>query len=243
MANTVKMRGMAYKRVLLKLSGEQLSGREGGIDPQFVAWLAEEIKKATETGVEMVIIVGGGNFLRGAAVAGDGLERATADYMGMLATVMNGLALMDMLEHHGQPTRLQTNIQINQVAEPFIRRRAIRHLEKKRVVIVAGGLGKPYLTTDTAAASVALELDCEVILKATKVDGIYDKDPARFEDAVKFDALSFQEAVENPEVQVMDKAALGLAMEQQKPLLVFDLHKDGNILRAVSGEPIGTRVG
>ncbi len=234
---------MAYKRVLLKLSGEQLAGREGGIDPEFVAWLAAEIKKATETGVEMAIVVGGGNFLRGANMAGDGIERPTADYMGMLATVMNGLALMDMLEHHGQPTRLQTNIHINQVAEPFIRRRAVRHLEKKRVIIVAGGLGKPYLTTDTAAASVALELDCEVILKATKVDGIYDRDPAHHHDARKFDTLSYQEAVENPEVKVMDKAALGLAMEQKIPLIVFDLHSDGNILRAVSGEPIGTRVG
>src|SRR5690606_12033410 len=234
---------MAYKRVLLKLSGEQLAGREGGIDPDFVAWLANEIKKATETGVEMAIVVGGGNFLRGATIAGEGLERATADYMGMLATVMNGLALMDMLEHHHQPARLQTNIQINQVAEPFIRRRAIRHLEKKRVVIVAGGLGKPYLTTDTAAASVALELDCDVIMKATKVDGIYDKDPATNVDAHKYENLSYQEAVENPHIKVMDKAALGLAMEQSKPLLVFDLHQDGNILRAVSGEPIGTRVG
>lgn len=233
---------MAYKRVLLKLSGEQLAGREGGIDPDFVAWLASEIKKATETGVEMAIVVGGGNFLRGATIAGDGLERPTADYMGMLATMMNGLALMDMLEHHGQPTRVQTNIHAAQVAEPFIRRRAIRHLEKKRVVIVVGGLGKPYLTTDTAAASVALELDCDVILKATKVDGIYDKNPVDNPDAVKYESLSFQEAVENPNITVMDKAALGLAMEQNKPLIVFDLHQDGNILRAVSGESIGTRV-
>lgn len=233
---------MAYKRVLLKLSGEQLAGREGGIDPDFVAWLAGEIKKATETGVEMAIVVGGGNFLRGATIAGEGLERPTADYMGMLATIMNGLALMDMLEHYGQPTRLQTNIQINQVAEPFIRRRAVRHLEKKRIVIVAGGLGKPYLTTDTAAASVALELDCDVILKATKVDGIYDKNPVNNPDAVKYDHLSFQEAVENPNITVMDKAALGLAMEQKKPLIVFNLHEDGNILRAVIGEPIGTKV-
>jgi uridylate kinase len=234
---------MSYKRVLLKLSGEQLAGREGGIDPHFVAWLSGEIKKATETGVEMAIVVGGGNFLRGATIAGEGLERPTADYMGMLATVMNGLALMDMLEHHGQPTRLQTNIRVDQVAEPFIRRRAIRHLEKKRVVIIAGGLGKPYLTTDTTAASVALELDCEVILKATKVDGIYNKDPAKHENAERFDTLSYQEAIENPNIQVMDKAAIGLAMEQKKPLLVFDLHQDGNILKAVSGEPIGTKVG
>lgn len=233
---------MAYKRVLLKLSGEQLAGREGGIDPDFVAWLAGEIKKATETGVEMAIVVGGGNWLRGATFAKEGIERATADYMGMLATVMNGMALVDSLEHFGQPCRLQTNIHINQVAEPFIRRKAIRHLEKKRVVIVAGGLGKPYLTTDTAAASVALELDCDVILKATKVDGIYDRDPSVHPDARKFDTLSYQEAVRNPEVKIMDKAALGLAMEQKIPLIVFDLHKDNNILRAVSGESLGTLV-
>lgn len=233
---------MAYKRVLLKLSGEQLAGREGGIDPDFVAWLAAEIKKATETGVEMVIVVGGGNWLRGATFAKEGIERATADYMGMLATVMNGMALVDSLEHFGQPCRLQTNIHINQVAEPFIRRKAIRHLEKKRVVIVAGGLGKPYLTTDTAAASVALELDCDVILKATKVDGIYDKDPAQYDDANKFEALDYQEAVRNPGIKVMDKAALGLAMEQNIPLIVFDLHKDDNILRVVKGDLIGTKV-
>lgn len=224
------------------MSGEQLAGREGGIDPDFVAWLAAEIKKATETGVEMAIVVGGGNWLRGATFAKEGIERTTADYMGMLATVMNGMALVDSLEHFGQPCRLQTNVHINQVAEPFIRRKAIRHLEKKRVVIVAGGLGKPYLTTDTAAASVALELDCDVILKATKVDGIYDRDPATHDDAQKFDTLSYQEAVRNPEVKIMDKAALGLAMEQKIPLIVFNLHQDNNILRAVTGEPIGTRV-
>lgn len=232
-----------YKRVLLKISGEQLAGTEGGIDPNFVAWLAGEIKKATDTGVEMAIVVGGGNFLRGATVAGHGLERATADYMGMLATIMNGLALMDMLEHHGQSARLQTNLTINAVAEPFIRRRAIRHMEKGRVVIVAGGLGKPYLTTDTTAANIALELDCDVILKATKVDGVYDSDPAKNPEAKRYEKLSFREAVTNPEIKVMDKAALGLAMEQKKPLIVFDLHKDGNILRAVSGEQIGTFIG
>lgn len=232
-----------YKRVLLKLSGEQLAGADGsGINPEFVGWLAGEIKKVTEAGIQVAIVVGGGNFLRGASFAGHGIERATADYMGMLATLMNGLALMDMVEHHGQPTRLQSNIQINEVAEPFIRRRAIRHLEKGRVIIVAGGLGKPYLTTDTAAASVALELDCEVILKATKVDGIYDKDPAKHDDATKLDSVSFQHSVENGAIKVMDKAALGLAMEQKMPVIVFDLAKDGNILKAAKGEPIGTKV-
>lgn len=232
-----------YKRVLLKISGEQLAGSDGsGINPEFVGWLAGEIKKVTEAGVQVVIVVGGGNFLRGANFAGHGIERATADYMGMLATLMNGLALMDMLEHHGQPTRLQSNIQINEVAEPFIRRKAIRHLEKGRVVVIAGGLGKPYLTTDTTAASVALELDCEVILKSTKVDGIYDKDPAKFDDAKKLGDVSYQEAVANSAIKVMDKAALGLAMEQHMPVVVFDLATDGNILRAASGEQVGTKV-
>ncbi len=231
-----------YKRVLLKLSGEQLAGADGsGINPEFVGWLAAEIKKVTEAGIQVAIVVGGGNFLRGASFAGHGIERSTADYMGMLATIMNGLALMDMVEHHGQPARLQSNIQINEIAEPFIRRRAIRHMEKGRVVIVAGGLGKPYLTSDTAAASVALELDCEVILKATKVDGIYDKDPAKHDDAVKLDTVSFQESVENGAIKVMDKAALGLAMEQGMPVIVFDL-KPGNILKAAHGEPVGTKV-
>lgn len=232
-----------YTRVLLKISGEQLSGKDGfGINAEFVGWLAAEIKKITEAGVQVVIVPGGGNFLRGATLAGNGIERPTADYMGMLATVMNGLALMDMLEHHGQPTRLQTNLRINQVAEPFIRRKAVRHLEKGRVVIIAGGLGKPYLTTDTTAASVALELDCEVILKATKVDGVYDKDPKKFDDAKKYDVVSFQEAVENGAIKVMDKAALGLAMEQKMPVIVFELEKDGNLLKAASGEAIGTKL-
>lgn len=234
---------MSYKRILLKLSGEQLAGGEGsGIDPEFVGWLAGEIKKVTQAGIQVAIVVGGGNFLRGATFAGDGIDRATADYMGMLATVMNGLALKDMLESNGQPTRVQTNVHMNQVAEQFIRLRATRHLEKGRVVIVAGGLGKPYLTTDTAAASVALELGCDVILKATKVDGIYDKDPSKFNDAVKLDEVSFQEAVEKDSIKVMDKAALGLAMEQNMPVIVFELNKDSSILRAASGETVGTKV-
>lgn len=232
-----------YKRVLLKISGEQLAGSDGsGINPEFVGWLAGEIKKVTEAGIQTVIVVGGGNFLRGAQFAGHGIERANADYMGMLATIMNGLAVMDMIEHHGQPARLQSNIQINEVAEPFIRRKAIRHMEKGRVVIIAGGLGKPYVTTDTAAVSVALELDCDVILKATKVDGIYTKDPAKHDDAEKLDAVSFQESVQNGAIKVMDKAALGMAMEQNMPVIVFDLATDGNILRAASGEQIGTKV-
>lgn len=234
---------MSYKRVLLKLSGEQLAGDDtAGINPKFVGWLAGEIKKVTEAGIQVVIVIGGGNFLRGASFAGHGIDRATADYMGMLATVMNGLALKDMLEYSGQPTRIQTNVHMNQVAEQFIRLRAIRHLEKGRVVVVAGGLGKPYFTTDTTSASVALELNCDVILKATKVDGIYDKDPAKHKDAVKFDAVSFRQSIEDDNIMVMDKAALGLAMEQNMPVVVFELAKDGNILRAAMGEAIGTKV-
>lgn len=233
---------MSYQRILLKISGEQLAGGEGeGIDPKFVGWLAGEIKKVTEKGIQVAIVVGGGNFVRGAQVAGNGIERPTADYMGMLATIMNGLALMDMLETHGQPTRLQTNLQMHQVAEPFIRRKAMRHMEKNRIVIVAGGLGKPYLTTDTTAASVALELGCDVILKATKVDGIFDKDPAKYPDAIKLDSMTFQEAVEGRDIKVMDKAALGLAMEQEKPIIVFGL-TDDSILKAATGEKIGTIV-
>jgi uridylate kinase len=234
---------MKYKRVLLKISGEQLAGEQDfGIDLKVISKLADEITDVVKQKVQIAIVVGGGNFLRGADFAGHGVERATADYMGMLATVMNGLALMDLLEHHGVQARLQTNIQMNQVAEPFIRRRAIRHMEKGRVVVVAGGLGKPYLTTDTAAASVALELGCDLMLKATKVDGIYNKDPNKHDDATKLDNVSFQHAMENGAIKVMDKAALGLAMEQELPIVVFDMQKTGNILKAVSGQPVGTKV-
>ena len=234
---------MKYSRILLKISGEQLAGGDSsGINPEFLGWLAHEIKKVTEAGIQVVIVVGGGNFLRGATFAGHGIDRVTADYMGMLATVMNGLALKDVLEYNGQPTRIQTNVHMNQVAEQFVRLRAIRHLEKGRVVIVTGGLGKPFLTTDTTSASVALELNCDVILKATKVDGIYNKDPAKYADAVKFETVTFKESVENENILVMDKAALGLAMEQNMPVIVFELAKDGNILRAANGESIGTKV-
>lgn len=232
-----------YKRILLKLSGEQLAGTlDHGIDPAFVKWLAAEIKKAVDNGTQMAIVVGGGNWVRGAAYASHGIERASADYMGMLATVMNGLALMDMLEHHGTPVRLQSNLRIEQVAEPFIRRKAIRHMEKGRVVIIAGGTGKPYVTTDTAAVNAALELGCEVVLKATKVDGIYDKDPVKFPDAVKQTELTHQAALENPAVKIMDKAALGMAADASLPIIVFKLEEDA-ISHVASGTPVGTRVG
>lgn len=232
-----------YKRILLKLSGEQLAGtQDHGIDPSFVEWLAAEIKKAVDGGTQVAIVVGGGNWVRGANYAAHGIERATADYMGMLATVMNGLALMDMCEHHGTPVRLQSNVRIEQVAEPFIRRRAIRHMEKGRVVIIAGGTGKPYVTTDTAAVNAALELGCEAVLKATKVDGIYDKDPAKHPDAIKHAGLSHQQALESPTVKIMDKAALGMAADANMPIIVFKLEKDA-IAKVASGDSVGTRVG
>lgn len=241
--NLVTMQGNRYKRVLLKLSGEQLAGEQGhGIDPRFVKLLSDEIKKVVEAGTEVAVVVGGGNWLRGANYANHGIDRATADYMGMLATLMNGLALMDMLEADGCVARLQTNIQAPQTAEPFNRRRAIRHLEKGRVVIIAGGTGKPYVTTDTASVNAALELDCEVVLKGTKVDGVYTKDPAMHSDARRLGNISHQDALENPDVKVMDKAAIGLAMEQKMPIIVFDLYQPDNLLKVIRGEQVGTSV-
>ncbi len=235
---------MAYKRVLLKLSGEQLAGDyDSGIDPALGAWIADEVKKARDAGTEVVIMVGGGNFARGAQLAGHGIRRVTADHIGMLGTMMNGLALTDIFENKGITTRCLSSIFAEQVAEPFVHRLANKHLEKGRVVIVAGGIGRPYLTTDTAAISLGLELECDVVLKATKVDGVFDKDPAQNHDAVKYDSLSHDEAVQNPQIKVMDKAALGLAAEQNMPVIIFNLKEPESLLRVVSGEPVGTRVG
>jgi len=235
---------MAYKRVLLKLSGEQLSGKfEGGIDPELASWLAHEVKAAASEGTQIVIMVGGGNFVRGAQIAGHGIKRVTGDHMGMLGTMINALALTDIFEHNGIATRCLSNIFAEQVAEPFVHRLANKHLENGRVVIAAGGTGRPYLTTDTAAVVLALELDCEIVLKATKVDGIYDKDPAKHKDAKKFEALSFQQSVEDNDIRVMDKAALGLAMEHKMPIIVFDAMKHLNIERAAKGQVVGTRIG
>lgn len=231
-----------YKRILLKLSGEQLAGNlDHGIDPEFVSWLAKEIKNASGTGTQIAIVVGGGNWLRGATYATHGIDRTTADYMGMLATVTNGLALMDMLEHQGLTVRLQSNIRLDQVAEPFIRREAIRHMEKGRVVIIAGGTGKPYITTDTAAVSAALELGCDAVLKATKVDGIYDKDPMKHPDAVKQETMTHQQALATPSVKVMDRAALGMAADGNMSIVIFKLDKN-TITDVVSGKPSGTLV-
>jgi len=198
--------------------------------------------KATAQGTQVVIIVGSGNFIRGAEIAGGDIKRVTADHMGMLTTLVNALALTDVFEAHDIPTRCLSNIYAEQVAEPFVHRLAEKHLEKGRVVIVGGGIGRPYLTTDTGAVVLALEMDCEVVLKATKVDGIYDKDPAKYQDAIKFDSLDFHQAVENDAIKVMDKAALGLAMEHGMPIIVFDVETEGNVAKAASGETVGTKV-
>lgn len=233
-----------YKRVLLKLSGEQLAGKfEGGIDPERGQWLAQEIKKVVDNNTQVIVMIGGGNIIRGAQIAGHGIRRVTADHMGMLATMINALALTDIFESQGIRTRCLSSIFAEQVAEPFIHRLAEKHLEKGRVVIAAGGIGRPYLTTDTAAVSLALELDCNVVLKATKVDGVYDKDPAKHEDAVKLDKVSYQQAVGDNDIKVMDKAAMGLAMEHELSIVVFDAMQPDNILKAASGQTAGTTIG
>jgi len=235
---------MTYRRVLLKLSGEQLAGKfEGGIDPDFAGWLAGEIRSVVGSGVQVVIMVGGGNFVRGAQISGHGIQRVTADHMGMLATMINALALTDIFEDKGLETRCLSNIFAEQVAENFIHRLANKHLQKGRVVIVAGGSGRPYLTTDTAAVEIALELGCDVVLKATKVNGVYDKDPEHHHDAVLIDKLSHQQAVEDNNIKVMDKAALGLAMEHNLPIIIFDALSPGNILKSIQGKNIGTAIG
>ncbi len=235
--------GKQYKRILLKLSGEQLAGRfESGIDPELSGWLAREVKKVADTGTEVVIMVGGGNFLRGAQIAGHGIKRVTGDHMGMLATMVNALALTDIFEANDVKTRCLSSIFAEQVAEPFVHRLANKHLENGRVVIVAGGSGRPYVTTDTAALILALELDCEVVLKATKVDGVYDKDPAKHSDAKRHKNISLQHAVEDDQIKVMDKAAIGMALEHKMPIIIFDAMKEGNILRVAEGQVVGTTI-
>jgi uridylate kinase len=230
-----------YKRVLLKLSGEQLQGKyDGGFDAERAAWIAEEIKKVKNA--QVVVMIGGGNYARGAQLAGGGVGRVTADNIGMLATVMNALALADVFNSKGLTSQVLTNVQADQVADQFTHRRALSHLAKGRVVIVAGGIGRPYLTTDTAAVNLALELDCDVILKATKVDGVYDSDPETNPNAVKFDHLTLKDAVEKPDVRVMDKAAIALAYDHSQSLVVFELLEEGNIAKAVAGEPVGTTI-
>lgn len=234
---------MKYKRVLLKLSGEALSGTSGagGIDQEILSALCEEVKSVSEMGVEIALVIGGGNIHRGVAGATTGMDRTTSDHMGMLATVINSLALQDCLERIGIRTRVLSAIDMQEIAEPYIRRRAVRHLEKKRVIIFAAGTGNPYFTTDTAAALRANEIDADVIMKATKVDGIYDKDPMVFDDAVKFDELNYMEVL-NKNIKVMDSAAISLCMDNNTPIIVFNMFDKGNIQKAVIGETIGTQV-
>ncbi len=229
-----------YRRVLLKLSGEAFSAPEGeSLDSAQVAFIAQEVGAVTSLGVELAIVVGGGNVVRGAVLSRMGVDRASADYMGMLATVINGLALQDALEQRGLETRMLTAIEMRAVAEPFVRRRALRHLEKGRIVILAAGTGNPYFTTDTAAALRATELAAEVLLKATRVDGVYSSDPLKDPQATKYDQLSYVEFI-NQELKVIDATAVTLCWENRLPILVFKLAVPGNIVRAVSGEGIGT---
>ena len=232
----------AYARILLKLSGESLMGKEGyGIDPEVMKHIALQVKEVKDLGVSVAIVVGGGNIYRGIRAEEQGLDRATGDYMGMIATVMNAVALQDCLETLGLDTRVQTAVQMAQIAEPYIRRRAIRHLEKGRTVIFAGGTGNPYFTTDTTAALRAMEIGAEVILKATRVDGVYDKDPERFPDATFFPEITYLEVL-NRNLRVMDATAISLCMENKLPIVVFNLREKGNMTKAVLGERVGTLV-
>jgi uridylate kinase len=232
----------AYHRVLLKLSGEALMGSQGfGVDPDVAARIAREVHEVRELGVQVGIVVGGGNFIRGVAAAQHGIDRVVADQMGMLATLINALALQDALESQGSMTRVTTAIDIRQIAEPFIRRRALRHLEKGRVVIFAAGTGNPYFSTDTAAALRAMEIKAEVILKATKVDGVYDADPAKFPEARMISRINYLDVLSRG-LAVMDTTAISMCMDNNLPIIVFNLKVEGNLKRVVLGEPVGSLV-
>ncbi|XGC80757.1 UMP kinase [Bdellovibrio bacteriovorus] len=236
------MKEPVYKRILLKLSGEALAGKQGtGINTAVIKQIAQDVAQAYKAGVQMGIVIGGGNIYRGVAASAEGMDRASADYMGMLATCINALALQDALEKEGVPTRVQTAIEMAEIAEPYIRRKAIRHLEKERIVIFGAGTGNPFFTTDTAASLRAMEINAQVIMKATKVDGIYDKDPNKHSDAVKFDKISYIDVL-NRGLQVMDSTAISMCMDNKLPIITFDLTQPGNILKAVQGENIGTLV-
>ena len=243
MADPAPVATAAPRRVLLKLSGEALMGdRQYGIDPEVVRGIASQIADARREGTEVAVVVGGGNIFRGVAAAASGMDRATADYMGMLATAMNGLALQDALEQQDCPTRVMSAIGMNEIAEPYIRRRAVRHLEKGRVVVLVAGTGNPYFTTDTAATLRAVELGAGVILKATRVDGVYDADPEKNPGATRFAEIGYTELLAN-RLEALDATAVSLAMDNEMPIVVFDMTRPGNILRAVRGEAIGTRIG
>jgi len=236
------MSAPAYQRVLLKLSGEALMGEQPfGIDPAVTTQIAKDIQEIQQLGVQTAVVIGGGNLFRGLAASAKGMDRATADYMGMLATVINALALQDALEHQGIATRVASAIEMRAVAEPFIRRRAVRHLEKGRVVVFAAGTGNPYFTTDTAAALRAMEMKADVILKGTKVDGIYTADPMTHPEATKFDEISYLRVLEQG-LKVMDATAISLCMDNKLPIVVFNLRTPGNLRRVISGEPVGTTV-
>ncbi len=231
-----------YNRMLLKLSGEALMGeQEFGIESEAIATYAKQIKEVYDMGIELAIVIGGGNIFRGLSGSDQGVDRVTGDHMGMLATVINSLALQNAIEKLGVPTRVQTAIDMPKIAEPFIKRRAIRHLEKGRVVIFGAGTGNPYFTTDTAAALRAIEIDADVVVKATKVDGIYDKDPKKFADAVKYDVVTYDECL-SKNLRVMDQTAISLCRENNLPILVYNLLEEGNLKKVITGETIGTKV-
>jgi uridylate kinase len=232
-----------YPRILLKLSGEALLGsRTYGVDPEFCAFIARQVAAVHASGVEVGIVVGGGNIFRGMAASARGMDRATGDYIGMLATVMNGLALQDAIERAGMPVRVMSAIAMNEIAEPYIRRRAVRHLEKGRVVIFVAGTGNPYFTTDTAAALRAVEIGASVLMKATKVDGVYDADPMTVPSARRYERLEYADLLRD-QLRVMDAAAVSLCMENDLPIVVFDLNQPDNIARVARGEPVGTLIG
>tara|TARA_B000000475_G_scaffold269452_1_gene263435 strand:+ start:854 stop:1561 length:708 start_codon:yes stop_codon:yes gene_type:complete len=231
---------MIYNRILLKLSGEALLGeRSYGIDPKRIAQYAKDIKSITDLGVEVAVVIGGGNIFRGVSAASNGIDRVQGDYMGMLSTVINGMALQSSLEEEKIQTRLQTALKIEEVAEPYIKRKAVRHLEKKRVVIFGGGTGNPFFTTDSAAVLRAIEINADVILKGTRVDGVYDSDPEKNNNAVKFDSMSFSEVIKK-NLKVMDSTAFTLSQENDLPIIVFNMNKTGNLLKLINGDKIGT---
>jgi len=233
----------AYQRVLLKLSGEVLAGEEGfGIDPAKATQLAVEVKSIHDLGIDIGLVIGAGNIFRGMQAAAKGMQRVTGDYLGMLATIMNAICVQDALENLGTVTRTLSAITVAQIAEPYIRRRASRHLEKGRIVVVAGGTGNPYFTTDTAAALRATELGAEVLIKGTKVDGVYDKDPVVHSDAIKYDRVSYKEAIQK-ELRIMDMTAISLCKENSLPIKVFNINRNGDLKKLILGEPIGTLVG
>lgn len=243
MGSSINNQNSKYKRVLLKFSGEQLSGKHDyGIDPAVARYIANESRNVIEAGCQLVLVIGGGNLVRGAEVAGNGIKRVTADQMGMLSGLMNAMAMTDIFESEGVSTRCMSNIYVTQLAESYSFRLAEKHLERGRIIMVAGGMGRPFFTHDVAAINLGLELGCDLVLKATKVDGVYDKDPSKFTDARKLDSITFAESVKNDAIKVMDKAALGLAMEQTMPIVVFNAMHPGDLLRLVQGENIGTKI-